>query len=152
MVHTFQRPKEPAAVAARLASRWRCNAAHIPSSTCLRLLICFQSMFIALGVSAEAPWHPASKREIGGNQSKQQGGRPSELQLGVSTNVMGCLFDSFVRHVIWFLIEPDVSTYWYHAAFKVEYQPLHRSNSQSCLLYRSPSPRDQRGSRMPSSA
>ena len=32
------------------------------------------------------------------------------------------------------------------------FNPAQRSRAQSCLLYTSPSPRDQRGSRMPSSA
>ena len=35
---------------------------------------------------------------------------------------------------------------------KLEVSPRWESNSRTCLLYTSPSPRDQRGSRMPSSA
>ena len=45
--------------------------------------------------------------------------------------------------------KPDTS--WYHPVMDAK-DSLSRQKRNTCLLYTSPSPRDQRGSRMPSSA
>ena len=53
-----------------------------------------------------------------------------------------------------FLILDDMTQYWWHRITHATpwLYKLHRPHHQACLLYTSPSPRDKRQSRMPSSA
>ena len=57
-------------------------------------------------------------------------------------------FEEIKNLLLQFVSSVSIKKYTYKGAFRFEESEMYKS----CLLYTSPSPRDQRGSRMPSSA
>ena len=60
--------------------------------------------------------------------------------------IYASVFGLFEHHTVFLNLNPEWIIFWLPVAYSIFLQ------ISSCLLYTSPSPRDQRGSRMPSSA